>query len=271
MKYEGKTAIVTGAASGIGRCLSEMLARGGANVILTDVNADLLHEVAASLTTAGHSATATVVDVSDADAVKKLVEDTVAEHGQLDYLFNNAGIAVGGEARDLGYEDWKRVIDVNLYGVINGVFVAYPIMVKQGFGHIVNTASVAGYFPFGGEIAYSASKHGVVGLSHALRAEGADLGVKVSVVCPGKIETPLYDTSKFVGLDRKKTLGMFPKGITPEESAPIILRGVERNEATIPVTFLAKVLWMLGRASPDVANWAAKQVVRRMRTARTAD
>ena len=270
-KYEGKVAIVTGAASGIGRALSEKLARQGANVTLTDVNSDLLREATASITASGGSAKSSVLDVSDRNAVEKLIKDTVSEHGRLDYLFNNAGIAVGGEARDLGYDDWKKVIDVNLYGVVNGVFVAYPIMVEQGFGHIVNTASLAGLFPFGGEIAYSASKHGVVGLSHALRAEGADLGVKVSVVRPGKINTPIYDTSKMIRLDRKKAFEAFPQGISPKECATIILRGVERNQATIPVTRLAKILWMLGRASPAAANWTAKQYVRKMRTARTAD
>jgi len=101
-----------------------------------------------------------------------------------------------------------------------------------------------------------------------LRVEAADLGVKVSVVCPGKIETPIYETNKIVGFDRGKALEMMPRGITPEKCADIILHGVERNKATIVVTFLAKFLWLLQRMSPGLIMWIAKQYIRKMRTVR---
>lgn len=269
--YEDKVAIITGGASGIGKALGEEMAHRGATVILADVNSKLLGEVTNSITKAGGRAKAVILDVCDSSAVKQLVEDTVSEWGRLDYLFNNAGIGVGGEARDFSYDDWKKVIDTNLYGVINGVFAAYPVMVKQGFGHIINTASLAGLIPFVGEISYTTSKYGIMGLSHTLRAEAADLGVKVSVVCPGKIETPIYETSKIVGADREKVLAMFPKGITPEKCASIILRGVECNRATIVVTSLAKFLWLLQRINPSLTIGMAKRLVRKMRTFRIED
>lgn len=255
--FSGKTAIVTGAGSGIGKALAEELAARKANVVAADVNSQQLNKVVESILKAGNSAKAAMLDVSDYDAVKKLVQDTVKENGKLDYIFNNAGIAVGGEARDCSIDDWRSVIDVNLYGVINGVASAYPIMVEQGFGHIINTASIEGLIPFPGTISYVASKYGVVGLSNSLRIEGKDLGVKVSVVCPGYIKTNIFHASKMIKMDRDKVLERLPErfGITPEKCVLAILKGVERNKAYIVVTGFAKVLWMLHRISPRLIHW----------------
>jgi len=263
--YRDRVAIVTGAASGIGLALSQQLARRGANVTLVDVDRAPLEEAAESLASAGMRARAAVVDVTDRDAVEQVVESTVSEFGRLDFLFNNAGIGVGGEARDFAYADWKRVIDVNLFGVINGVAAAYPLMVRQGYGHIVNVSSLAGLTPLAGEISYVASKYAVVGLSHTLRAEAADLGVDVSVVCPGKIETPIYDTSRVINFDREAIFALWPTGISPERCAEVILRGVERNKATIVVTRFAKLLWTLQRLSPTAMIWVMRRYMRRMR------
>jgi len=271
--FVDKIVIITGGASGIGRALGEELSRRRAQVILADVNTKLLEEVANSITEAGGRAKTVTLDVSDFEAVKKLVDDTVAQYGRLDYIFNNAGIGVGGEARDVSIDDWRRVIDVNLYGAVNGVTAAYPVMVKQGFGHIINTASLAGLIPLPGEVSYSASKYGIVGLSNALRVEGADLGVKVSVVCPGFIETPIFYNSKVVKVDREKLLELIPKGIiiTPEKCARIILRGVKSNKATIVVTLLAKFFWLLQRISPGLVLWIGRQAVKKMREVRIED
>jgi NAD(P)-dependent dehydrogenase (short-subunit alcohol dehydrogenase family) len=263
--YRDRVAIVTGAASGIGLALSQQLARRGALVTLVDIDRAPLEQAAEALASAGMRVRAAVVDVTDRDAVRQLVESAASEFGRLDFLFNNAGIAVGGEARDLAYADWKEVIDVNLFGVINGVAAAYPLMVRQRHGHIVNVASAAGLIPLAGEISYVTSKYAVVGLSHTLRAEAADLGVKVSVVCPGKIETPIYDTSRVVNFDKEAILALWPAGISPERCAEIILRGVERNKATIVVTRFAKILWALQRLSPTAMIWATRGYTRKMR------
>jgi short-subunit dehydrogenase len=144
-------------------------------------------------------------------------------------------------------------------------------MVRQGYGHIVNIASVAGLIPFPGEISYVTSKYAVVGLSHTLRAEAADLGVNVSVVCPGKIETPIYDTSRIIKFDREATLALWPTGISPERCAEILLRGVERNKATIVVTRLAKLLWASHRLSPTAMIWVMRRYMQKMREHRIED
>lgn len=269
--FENKVVIITGAGSGIGRALAEKLASVGAVLVLADVNSQQVEAVAGAIVKAGWKAAAVTLDVTDRLAVQKMVEQTVVRHGRLDYMFNNAGIAVGGEARDVPFDDWKKVIDVNLYGVLHGVCAAYPVMVRQGYGHIVNTASMAGLMPFPGEISYTTSKYGVVGMTLGLRVEGAALGVKASVVCPGFIETPIYTTSKAVGVDRDKALAELPKGMTPERCAEVIVREVERNKPVIVVTLLAKWLYFMQRLSPGLVLWIFRQYIKKMRRFRIAD
>ena len=249
--FADKVAIVTGGASGIGLALAQKLMALGAHVTVCDNNARSLESLAVSLPRVWFE----VLDVCDKQAFEKVVANAVARHGRLDFLFNNAGVAVGGEARDYSHEDWTSVINVNLLGTIHGVEAAYPRMLAQGFGHIVNTASLAGLVPLAGEMSYTASKYALVGLSHALRAEAAPLGVKVSVVCPGKIETPIYQTNKIVKMDRQKALSLIPRGMAPQRCADVILEGVAQNRSTIVVTRMAKALWITQRISPDLLIW----------------
>jgi NAD(P)-dependent dehydrogenase (short-subunit alcohol dehydrogenase family) len=188
--FEGKVAIVTGGGSGIGEAVCWELARRGAHVVVADIDAEAAERVAKLI-----GAEARRVDVSTEADVQGLVVDTVAAHERLDYMFNNAGIGIGGDARDLTSEHWRRVLDVDLNGVLYGTLVAYKVMARQGYGHIVNTASAAGLLPHLLNAPYSTAKHAVVGLSRSLRLEGADLGVKVSVVCPGFVRTNICGRS----------------------------------------------------------------------------
>ncbi len=178
----------------------------------------------------------------------------MAREGRLDYIFNNAGIAILGEVRDTTIDHWRKVLDVNLNGVVYGSLLAYHQMVKQGFGHIVNLASVEGLMPFPSTVSYVTSKFGVMGLSEGMWVEGKDLGVKVSVVCPGFVSTPIFDVSDTVGVERKKWREALTKwerfAISPEGCAQVILKGVEKNKPIITVTFMAKVMWWLTRISP---------------------
>ena len=146
------------------------------------------------------------VNVRQAAGVQALVDDTVRQHGRLDYIFNNAGIGVGGEIRDLTVEHWRAAININLLGVIHGVAAAYPIMVRQRAGHIVNIASLAGVITSPGLAPYAMTKGAVVALTRALRAEAAALGVRASVVCPGFVDTAIFDNAIGVKFDKADLL-----------------------------------------------------------------
>lgn len=271
--FDQRVALVTGAGSGIGRALALELARGGAIVVASDIDPGRIEETCKEAEGLAGSLEGLCVDVASHEAVDQMVRDTRTRHGRIDYLFNNAGIAVAGEVRDVSLEDWRRVLDVNLDGVIHGVVAAYGIMVEQGSGHIINTASVEGLAPFANTVSYVASKHAVVGLSTALRVEGADLGVRVSAVCPGLILTRIFEDSKYVGMDREALLDELPSwlGVTPDECARRVLRGVERNRAIIPVTGMAWVLWFLMRISPNLVIGIMRRGLRRARNARESE
>ena len=266
-QWNEQVAIVTGAGSGIGHGLSYALASRGVTVVACDINPGRIEATLKEIEAVGGKAIGVTLDVTDADAVAAVVRDTHERHGRIDYIFNNAGIAVGGEVRDVELEDWQNVLKVNLDGVVHGVVAAYPIMVDQGFGHIINTASIEGLAPFPSTVSYVASKHAVVGLSTSLRVEGADLGVKVSAVCPGYIKTRIFEDSKFVGMDVQEEIDNVPAwlGITPDECAKRILRGVERNKAIIPITGMAWVLWALMRVSPNAVIALMRRQLRRSR------
>ncbi len=249
--FAGRVAVVTGGASGIGRALATALDHAGARVVIADLDGARAEEVARTL---GPRAHAEPVDVTDPLAVRRLVEDTVAREGGIDLLFNNAGIAVFADARDTSLDDWNRQIDVNLRGVVHGIAAAYPIMVGQGRGHIINTASAAGLLPVPANIAYAATKHAVVGLSLTLRAEGRHYGVRVSVVCPGLIQTPIVQAAKIVGPTRETILADPRLRLySADRLARAVLRGIRRNRALIPFTPEVRLMWALHRLSPRIS------------------
>jgi NAD(P)-dependent dehydrogenase (short-subunit alcohol dehydrogenase family) len=266
--FKDKVAIVTGGASGIGRALCEELARRGATaVVVADIDGEGAHKVAA----ANRCAQAMHVDVCRAADVQALVDETASQHGRLDLMVNNAGVAICGEARDLTLDHWRRVLDVNLWGVIYGTTAAYRMMVDQGFGHIVNVASLDGLTPMPLATPYTAAKHAVVGLSTALRIEGAELGVKVSVACPGTVQTNILDTAAFVGIKREKAIAEMRLGFKmadPADCARAILHGVERNQAIIIDTRLNRLLWRLYRLSPSLYAALMQKGVEHMRPLR---
>lgn len=257
--------MVTGAASGIGRALAVRLAGQGARVMLADIQLEAAARVAEAIRASGGWAAAHYLDVTDNSAVEGLVRRVAAGEGRIDYMFNNAGIAVLGEFRHLPSADWKRIVEVNVGGVFAGTAAAYEVMIGQGEGHIVNTASVAGLVPAAGIAAYCASKHAVVGLSTSLRAEAAIHGVNVSVLCPGFIRTPMLD-SKVVGepAGEKSTARILRLAMTPEECAARALQGVARNQAVIPVTGHARLLWAMQRWLPGLLDASSRRMARRL-------
>ncbi len=255
--FAGATAIVTGAASGIGRALAEELAKRGCEVVLADLQIALAKEVAAEISTAGGKARAVKLDVTDFSAMEKLLKETVRRTGRLDYIFNNAGIVIGGGVDLYCIADWNKVIDVNIRGVINGIQAAYPIMLAQGFGHIINTASMAGLMPGPGNTVYTMTKHGVVGLSLSLRGEAALAGVRVSVICPGVIQTPILEGGGRYGkmlieipAEEMRRLFARLRPMPPHIFAKKVLDAVARNKTIIIFPRWWRVFWWINRLSP---------------------
>jgi len=268
--FREKTAIVTGGASGIGKGLCEALGKYGARVVVADLNAEEARNVAASLKASGGRAEAVTLDVTNEEDVRGLIDETAAKNGKLDYVFNNAGIGIGGEVQDMDLDHWKRIVDVNQWGVVYGTLAAYKVMVKQGSGHIVNTASGAGLVPSPLLTAYSMTKHAVVGLSTGLRAEGAELGVKVSVICPGLIDTPIFDSTEYVNTTKEVTMSIVPpklKAMSATDCARAALRGVARNRGIIPVQAPAYILWWLNRLSPRIMDGQSQKTIEKYRKA----
>jgi NAD(P)-dependent dehydrogenase (short-subunit alcohol dehydrogenase family) len=262
--FKDKVAIVTGGASGIGQALCEELGRRGTRVVAADVNSEGAERVVAGISATGGKAEAAHLDVTRSDEVQKLIDQTASKHGRLDYMFNNAGIATLGEVRDMTPEQWDRIIQINLMGVVYGTTAAYSLMVKQGFGHIVNTASQAGLYPVSGTTAYALTKHGVVGLSTSLRTEGAGLGVKVSVICPGPVVSRIVENATRLGEYEKDVFSEIPQSMLMDtaKAARVILRDVARNRAIIVFPFLARYLWWLHRISPTITDFIARMMTK---------
>ncbi|HXY87333.1 MAG TPA: SDR family oxidoreductase [Candidatus Acidoferrales bacterium] len=260
-QFKDTVAIATGGGSGIGQALCQELGQRGSIVVVADINDDQAAHVASAIKQNGGRAHAVHVDVSNEEEVRKLINGTVSEYGRLDYLFNNAGISIGGDARDLTLEQWRRVLEVNLYGVLYGTVIAYPIMVGQGSGHIVNVSSAAGLFPGPINAPYCTSKYGIVGLSLSLRVEGSDLGVNVSVVCPGAIRTNIWQAATAVNLapeqraayEQQITSGKI-KMMDASEAARTILGGVSHNQAIIIFPAGVRLAWRLYRLSPRLLD-----------------
>jgi len=259
--FDDATAIVTGSASGIGRGLVEELAKRGAEVVLADLQIESAEKVALAINAGGGKATAVELNVINFNEMEKLVKETVKRTGRLDYMFNNAGIAITGNISHYRIEDWNQILEVNLHGVINGVQAAYQVMMDQGFGHIVNTASFAGLVPSPGNVAYASTKHAIVGLSNSLRVEAAMLGVRVSVLCPGFVRTAiLEDGGKFgrslidLSPDQKQRLlesyEEF-KPLPPNVFAAKALDLIAKNRAIIILPSRLKIIWLFCRLFPS--------------------
>ena len=244
MEIDGKIAVVTGAASGIGRATAVALAREGADLVLADVRDDRLEEARKEITALGRRGIAVHTDVSKLEDVRNLFDRSISEMGRVDILMNNAGVHMTGAAEKIPIADWEWMVGINLWGVVYGINVFLPHMLERGSGHIVNTASISGLIGSESSIPYVATKFAVVGMSECLVAYLRPKGIGVTVLCPGPVATHIFEHERVApfgdGLDDERRAfykalnqgewSRLPWGaISPEEVAKKVVHAVKEN------------------------------------------
>ncbi|MEU8677357.1 SDR family oxidoreductase [Streptomyces sp. NPDC048560] len=267
-RFGGRLVLVTGAAGGIGRATAFAFAEAGARVVAVDRDGEGAARTAEMAQLIGSPAAwGETADVSDEQAMEKLAEKVAREYGVVDVLVNNAGIGLSGSFLETTSEEWKNVLDVNLWGVIHGCRIFGKQMADRGQGgHIVNTASAAAYLPSRALPAYSTSKAAVLMLSECLRAELAEKSIGVTAICPGIVNTNITATTRFAGTDaaqekrlRSRTSRLYGlRNYPPEKVADAILKAVVRNQAVVPVTPEARGARLLSRVSPGLLRGIAR-------------
>ncbi|MCV7301446.1 SDR family NAD(P)-dependent oxidoreductase [Mycobacterium barrassiae] len=236
--FAGKTAVVTGAGSGIGQALAIELARSGAGLAISDVDTEGLAVTEQRLKAIGAPVKTDRLDVTDRTAFLEYADDVQAHFGSVNQIYNNAGVAFMGDVEVTTFDDLVRVMNVDYWGVVNGTKAFLPHLIASGDGHVVNISSMYGLFAVQGQAAYNSAKFAVRGFTEALRQEMAVAGHPVQVTCvhPGYIKTPLIDhATTATDLDKNALASVFDKvAITsPERTARIILRAVERDKARV--------------------------------------
>jgi NAD(P)-dependent dehydrogenase (short-subunit alcohol dehydrogenase family) len=265
--YCDKVVLITGGGSGIGRGLSQKLAIAGATVICTDIDRDKAAQTVSLIS--NKKAVALKLDVTMSDDFETVVEGIVKQYSRLDLIFNNAGIAVSGEIRDIAIADWKKIIDINFMGVLYGSQTAYKYMLQQGSGQIVNIASAAGLVDYLALMApYSVTKHAVVNYTKLLRFEAKTLGIKVSVVCPGFISTSIGKNAVAPNANQswnEKAVNDVAAGIPVDAAVDNILKGVAANKEIIIFPFKAKVVYLFARLFTGLYKLGVQKMVNNYR------
>jgi 3-oxoacyl-[acyl-carrier protein] reductase len=223
LKLAAKVALVTGAAQGIGKAVALLLARNGADIVVSDINLEKAEETAKEVQTLGRKALAIKVDVAKLDDVEKMVGAILARFGQVDILVNNAGIARDKLILRMTEEDWDAVLNINLKGTFNCTKAVVRHMSKQRSGKIVNIASVVGEMGNAGQGNYAASKAGVIGFTKTIAREFAQRGINVNAVAPGYIETPMTDALPDKAKEELKRLIPMDRLGKPEDVAEAVL------------------------------------------------
>ncbi len=246
-------ALVTGAASGLGRALAVALASRGARVLAADLDLEGARETAEQVTRAGGEGHAAEADVTQAADVERLAREMDARFGGVDFVANNAGVAVAGPVGVVPLEDWRWAVGVNLWGVVHGCHVFVPRMRAQGAGHILNVASAAGLLSPPGLAPYNVTKAAVVSLSETLAGELYGSGVGVSVLCPTFFRTRIGESARAHGESPKKALDalMDRSKIQAPEVAELALCGCERGDLFVLPHGDGRWLWRLKRLGPD--------------------
>jgi short-subunit dehydrogenase len=266
--FINKTAVITGAASGIGAALANKLAASGANIALVDIDKEGLDKIAASLSEYGSKVSCHVVDVASKEQVAALADEVASIHQQIHLLFNNAGVSVNDLAENTSYEDFEWVMNINFWGVVNGVKAFLPYLRQVDDAHIINVASIFGIVAFPTQSSYNASKFAVRGYTEALYQELDDSPINVSCVCPGGVKTNIVKSSRYqprtdTAPSNEQLIKKFDAmvSLTAEGAADQILAGVKKNKLRIIVGKDAAMMAWLSRLFPDTYfRWLAKAI-----------
>ena len=267
----GKTVLVTGAGSGIGRETALAFARRGASLVMCDLNDAGLEQTAAGIRALGCSVFARQVDVADRNAVREFAAAVHQQVEAVDILMNNAGVGLGGGFLHTELGDWDWIVGINLMGVVHGCHFFIPAMVKRGVGgHVINVASAAAFTATEALAAYSTTKFAVLGLSEALRDELTPHRIGVTAVCPGVINTPITQSARLRGPDatpaaRERMVRIYERrNYGPDKVARGILKAVQRNRAVAPVSPEAWLMYYLKRCVPGVVARLNRSLAARM-------
>lgn len=222
LSLEGKVAVVTGAASGIGYAIAAGMARAGARVTLSDLRSDAAENAAQVLTSEGLAAAAYAADAGSEHDIQQLMNNTLETEGRIDIFVNNAGMQYVSNIEDFPVEKFQQIVQLMLVGPFISTKYVFPVMKRQQFGRIINIASINGLIGFAGKAAYNSAKHGLIGLTKVAALEGATDGITVNALCPGYVDTPLVrnqlgDLAKTRGIPLEKVLEEVIYPLVPQQ------------------------------------------------------
>ncbi len=265
--WNGKTVIVTGAGTGVGKALCHDMAARGAIVYVTTRSIQRSQLVADEILAKGHTAFAAQIEVGNFEEFKRVIEQVKEKHGKLDVLINNAAIVYVGEYYDMEEDYIKQLVHVNLTSILIGTLYAYRIMKEQGFGSIINVTSMAGYLPTAMMVAYSASKHGLIGLTRSLAAEATEFGIGIKVMCLGLVESEMLNKAKVKhGDDGNVVYETVPiKPMATGKAAKILVDGLRKKKMFIFVPWYAKFYFYIQRYIPGMVFKGAVHTMKKYR------
>jgi NADP-dependent 3-hydroxy acid dehydrogenase YdfG len=227
---KGKVVVITGASSGLGEAAAKHLSQLGATVVVGARRAERIEKIAKEIRGNGGKSLAIVADVTNRDQVKKLVDSAVKEFGRIDVILNNAGIMPLSPMERINVDEWDKMIDVNIKGVLNGIAAVLPYMKEQKSGQIINTSSVAGHKIFNGSAVYSATKFAVRALTEGLRMEVKPYNIRTTIVCPGAVKTELLEHISEADIQQANKDYVGAVGISPDSFARVVAFAINQPD-----------------------------------------